>query len=200
MIRPGALYLRSRQVQWSLPAAVAGIALLSLPIGDPGAPGRATVLAVLALALGFGVLGQGLGSPDVALESTGAIPWARWRLAHVVAIAGAVLATVLVFFALPTGLAARDAIGLAGLTALGATLFGGQLAWLLPVGWAGASAVVPPLSEPDLLAVLTWPMQPADSLPAALTAATLACGVIAYAIKGSRSSTSDKNSGFRGVS
>lgn len=200
MIRLGCLYLRSRQVPWSLPAAVAGIALLSLLVGDAGAPGRTTVLAVLALALGFGVLGQGLGSPDVALESTAAIPWGGWRLVHVVAIAGAVLATVLVFFALPTGLAARDALGLAGLTAIGATLFGGQLAWLLPVGWAGASAVVPPLSEPDLLAVLTWPMQPADSLPAALTAAALGCGVISYAVKGSRSCTWDKRAGFRGAS
>lgn len=200
MIRLGSLYLRSRHVQWSLPAAVAGIALLSLSVDDPGAPGRTSVSAVLALALGFGVLGQGLGSPDAALERTGAIPWASWRSVHVVAITGVVLAAVLVFFGLPTGLAARDAIGLAGLTALGATLFGGQLAWLLPVGWAGASAVVPPLSDPILLAVLTWPVQRADSLAAALTAAALGCGSIIYAVRGSRSSTSDKRSGFRGAS
>lgn len=57
-----------------------------------------------------------------------------------------------------------------------------------PTVWAGrAAAVVPPLTEPGILRLLTWPVQPSDSTAATVAAAVLAVGgPLLYAARGSR--------------
>jgi len=188
MMRLLTLYLRSRQVPRAAPAAVVATAALALVGNEPDHPLQTVTFAVLALALGFGVLGLGLGGADPELDRTGALPWWRWRTTHTAAIAVVVLAAGLAATSAPTGLLVRDAAGLAGLTALAATAFGNQLAWTLPIAWGGVAAVVPPVADPVVLVVLTWPMQPPDSGVAAVTAVVLACaGSSAYAVRGTRS-------------
>jgi hypothetical protein len=181
------LYLRSRQVPWALPGAVAAVAGLTLLGNDADHPVDALVFAVLGLAIGLGVLGYGLGGASAVLEQGAAIRWPSWRVAHVVAISAVVVLAGFATTAAPAELVVRDAAGLAGLTALAAVAFGNQLAWVLPVGWAGVSAAVPPMADPVILRVLTWPTQPPDSGSATLTALVLAgTGLVAYAARGSR--------------
>lgn len=181
------LYLRSRQVPRALPAAMVGVGVVSLLGNDPDHPQRTLIFAVLALALGVGVLGHGLGDPDVRLARTAAIPQATWRAVHTLGMAVAVVAAALATTAAPVLIVLRDTAGLAGLTALAAALFGNQLAWTLPVAWAGAASVVPALAEPVVLAALTWPMQPADSGVSLVVATALAAaGLVTYAVRGSR--------------
>ncbi|MBR8641016.1 hypothetical protein KEF29_21070 [Streptomyces tuirus] len=186
------LYLRSRRIPVALAATAAGVALVAL-LGNAPDPWRTRVFAVLALGLGLGVLGNGLGGAADTLERTGAIRWAGWRTAHLVAMTGAVLAVVTAASEAPTGVLLRAAAGLAGLTALAAVVLGHQLAWTLPTVWAGAAAVVPPVTEPELLRLLTWPMQPSDSTAAALAAGVPAVGgLILYATRGSRPSALER--------
>ena len=181
------LYLRSRQVPRALPAAMVGVGVISLLGNDPDHPQRTLIFAVLALALGVGVLGHGLGDADAQLFRTAAIPQATWRAVHTLGLTVAVVIASVATTAAPVAIVLRDAAGLAGLTALAAALFGNQLAWTLPVAWAGAAAVVPALASPVALAALTWPMQPADSGVAILVATVLAAaGLLTYAVRGSR--------------
>ncbi|HEY4455522.1 MAG TPA: hypothetical protein VGN81_14520, partial [Pseudonocardiaceae bacterium] len=143
--------------------------------------------AVLALALGFSVLGNGLSGADEQLERTASIRWPVWRTAHVLA-AGVVLfgAVALVSHA-PVGLVLRDAAGFAGLTALAAALFGGQLSWTLPIAWAGVAAVVPPVATQPVLALITWPTQAPNSAAATVLAIALGVlGVGCYAVRSER--------------
>jgi hypothetical protein len=193
-----ALYLRTRRIPRSLPAAVAVIVVLGL-LGDaPDHPSQTVVFVALALALGFAVLGYGLGGADAELERTGAIRWTWWRSAHAVAIAAVVSGAALLTFTVPAQVAVRDAAGLAGLTVLAAALLGNQLAWLPAVGWVAVSVVIPPVDRPAFVAVLTWPVQPPGSVAAAVTAAVLAvAGLLTYALRGSRPSTADRESRFR---
>jgi hypothetical protein len=117
-----------------------------------------------------------------------AIRWIPWRATHVLAMTAVLAGTVLIASDAPPWVVVRDAAGLAGLTALAATLFGRQLAWTLPVAWAGASAVLPPLADPVILRVLTWPMQAPDTTAAAVVASVLgAVGLIVYSVRGCRS-------------
>jgi hypothetical protein len=188
MTRLLVLYLRSRQVPVALPAAVLAVAALALLGNDPDRPMRTLAFVVVALGLGFGVLGQGLGGPSAALERTAAICWVSWRAGHAVAITVLVLVVGLATTTAPVGTVVRDAAGLAGLTALAAAVLGHQLAWALPVAWAGAAAAVPAVPGPPVLSVLTWPTQPPDSTTAAVTAGALAgAGLVTYAVHGSRS-------------
>jgi hypothetical protein len=72
------------------------------------------------------------------------------------------------------------------------TVLGHELAWTLPTAGAGAAAVAPPLTEPELLRVLTWPLQPPDSTAATVVATVLAVGgLVAYAARGSRSASAE---------
>jgi hypothetical protein len=189
-----ALYLRSRQVPVALPVAAAGVAAVAVLGDNPGRPAQSVTFALLALALGAGVLGVGLGGAHVVLERTAAIRWAGWRAAHVLAVAAVLFAVGAAASSAPAGVVLRDAAGLVGLTALAAVAFGSQLAWTLPVAWAGAAAAVPALSGPVILRVLTWPSQPPQSTTATVTAAVLACaGLLAYAVRGGRPSAADRS-------
>ncbi|TVT40790.1 hypothetical protein FNH05_23370 [Amycolatopsis rhizosphaerae] len=187
MTRLLGLYLRSRRVPVALPAAVIATAVVSVPGAAGDDPQRTLVFTVFALALGVSVLGNGLGGAHETLERTAAVPWARWRSGHLVAIAVTVCAVASLTSGAPAGTVIRDAAGLAGLTALASAAFGHQLAWTLPLAWAGTAAVVPPVAQPVLLHVLTWPLQPPDAPAATVVAAALAAtGLVTYAVRGSR--------------
>ncbi|GAA1353995.1 hypothetical protein GCM10009660_54390 [Catellatospora bangladeshensis] len=177
------LYLRSRHVPGALVAVVVATAALRAAVHERNGP----VLAVLAVGFGAAVLGAGLGGADPALERTAAIRWPLRRGLHVLAIAAVVVAAVAAAGFAPVGLVLRAAVGLAGLTALGAAVLGRRLSWAPPVVWAGVAAVVPVTGGPLVVRVLTWPAQPPDA-PAA-TAAAVVLGVVGlahYAAVGAR--------------
>ncbi|MPY56422.1 hypothetical protein [Streptomyces spongiae] len=187
MTRLLTLYLRSRQLPVALGVAAASVAVVALLGNAPERPLQTHIFAVLALGLGLGVLGNGLGGAADALERTAAIRWACWRTAHVVAVAVAVFVVAAASSDAATGVVLRATAGLVGLTALAATALGHQLAWTLPTAAAGAAAVVPPLTEPEILHLLTWPVQPPDSKVATVVAVVLVVGGLAvYATRGSR--------------
>lgn len=182
-----ALYLRCRHVPIAGPAAVVATVIVALLGDDPRNPLETVDFAVLALALGFSVLGNGLSGADEQLERTASIRWPVWRTAHVL-LAGMVLfGAVALASSAPTGLLLRDAAGFAGLTALATALFGGQLSWTLPIAWAGVAAVVPPVGTRSVLALATWPSQPPDSAGAGVVAIALGVlGVGCYALRSER--------------
>jgi hypothetical protein len=185
-----ALYLRSRHVPIALPAALVVVAVLAWAGDNPRNPMETAVFAVLALALGLGVLGNGLGPADATLERTASIRWPLWRSVHALVMGLLLFGTVTLISAAPVGVVARDTAGLVGLVALAAALFGGQLAWTLPLLWAGVAAVVPPMATPPLLALITWPTQPPDNAGAAVVAVVLGLvGVVCYAVRGITGST-----------
>lgn len=191
MMRLLTLYLRSRQVPVAMGVAAAGVAGVALLGNAPERPLQTHIFAVLSLGLGLGVLGNGLGGAAAALERTAAIRWACWRMAHVVALAVAVFVVAAAASDASTGVVLRATAGLAGLTALAATVLGHQLAWTLPTACAAAAGVVPPLTDPEILRVLTWPLQPPDSTAATVVATVLAVGgLVAFAARGSRSASS----------
>jgi hypothetical protein len=181
------LYSRSRQVPAALLALVVSSAVM-------GALGQATdnewlgvVLAVLALALGVAMTAVGLSGADLSLERTAAINWLPRRAAHVLAIGVAVAMAVLATRLAPTEVVLRDSFGLAGLAAFSATVLGGQLAWCLPVAWAGCTAAFPPVSHSLSLRVLTWPMQAPGTTAATVTAIVLGVGgLLTYSVFGCR--------------
>ncbi|HEX4223489.1 MAG TPA: hypothetical protein VHZ97_14065 [Pseudonocardiaceae bacterium] len=179
------LYLRSRHVPIALPAAIVVVAALSWLGDNPRNPMETVIFAVLALALGLSVLGNGFSGADPALERTGSIRWPLWRAVHALAMGLLLFGTVALVSHAPVGMVARDAVGLVGLAGLAAALFGGQLAWTLPILWAGAAAVVPPVTTPAVLALLTWPTQAPDSASALVVALVLGLGgVFCYAQQG----------------
>lgn len=179
------LYLRSRHVPVALPAAIVAVAALAWFGNSPLNPFETVTWALLALGLGFGVLGNGLGAADSALERTGSIRWPMWRTVHVVSIGVVLFGTVTLVSSAPVGLVLRDATGFTGLAALAATLLGSQLAWSLPIAWAGASIVLVQLARLPLLAVFVWPMQPANQGGAAVLAIVFGLvGVGCYALRG----------------
>lgn len=182
-----ALYLRSRHVPIAGPAAIVATVLVALLGDNPENPLETVDFAVLALALGFSVLGNGLSGADEQLERTASIRWPVWRTVHVV-VAGALLfGTVALVSHAPAGMLLRDAAGFAGLTALAAALLGGQLSWTLPIAWAGVAAMVPPLGTHSVLALISWPAQPPDSVAAMVLAIVLGVlGVACYALRSGR--------------
>ncbi|HJP77245.1 MAG TPA: hypothetical protein VJ914_23450 [Pseudonocardiaceae bacterium] len=179
------LYLRSRHVPVALPAAIVAVAALAWLGNSPLNPFETVTWALLALGLGFGVLGNGLGAADRALERTGSIRWPVWRTVHVVLIGVVLFGTVALVSSAPVGLVLRDAAGFTGLAALGAAFFGSQLAWSLPIAWAGASIVLVQLARLPLLTVFVWPMQPANQGGAAVLAIVFGLvGVGWFALRG----------------
>ncbi len=156
------LYARSRHV----PASVAAAALCCLlvrvvtPSADPRWPALAITAAVCALT-------TGLTGQDTDLDRTAAWPWPVYRLAHVLAIAGA--AAVLVAGTAPMAFTVRGCVGMTGLAALGAALFGGHLAWTLPCAWFAVTFFTH-----------SWLFASTDSLVAACVAVTF--GVVGTAV------------------
>ncbi|MFD2420892.1 hypothetical protein [Amycolatopsis pigmentata] len=187
MVRFLGLYLRSRQVPVAFPLALAGVLAVTLLGDDQRHPSRSVIFAILGLVLGVAVAGPGLGGPSGELDRTAALNWVRWRAGHAIAITALVFGTAFVATHVPAGLLLRDAAGLAGLGTLAAAAFGHHLAWTLPVTWGGLAAVVPPMAQPVILRVATWPSQPPEDTTAAVTAAVLAvAGLVVYARGGSR--------------
>ncbi|PRY38254.1 hypothetical protein [Umezawaea tangerina] len=186
-MRALALYLRSRQVPFALPGAVVAV-LLVARIGAVAPNQQLEVAAVvLAMGLGLAIVGYGLGGADPELERTAAVSWPPRRAAHLVAVTVVPAAALALATTVPLEIVLRAAVGFAGLTALAAILFGRQLAWTLPVAWAGGVAAVPPVDDPVLLLVLTWPAQPVGSTPALVTACVLGgIGLVGYALRGCR--------------
>ncbi|MEV8512174.1 hypothetical protein [Dactylosporangium sp. NPDC051484] len=146
-------------------------------------------MVVLTVLLLTGVLTATLGGPDEELDRTAALPWAPRRVAHLLAAVAVVAGLPLLTQLTPTGfgpaaLVIRDAAGLLGLTALSAPLLGAGRAWFVPLGWTLAATIYPAAGH-MLGQILTWQSQAPGNVPAAVTAATLACGgLIAYAVAG----------------
>jgi hypothetical protein len=184
------LYLRSRHAPMALAVAVGGTLLMwSLWVvfsdsRDAGVP--LVILTVLLLVAAFAIT---LVSPDGALDRTAALSWPPRRAAHVlvallivVALLGVTLVTPARFG--PASLVARDAAGLLGLTALGATVISPSRSWFAPLGWTLA-AVLFPRSDSVLAEVLTWQAQAPGEVSAAVTSLLLAFGgLISYAVAG----------------
>jgi hypothetical protein len=184
------LYLRSRRAPMALVAAGGWAAVMwSLwsVFSDRRMVGMdMVVLTVLVL---VAALTATLDGPDDALERTAGFRWPPRRIAHL--LAGFLIVVVLLLATLATGarfgpawLVVRDAGGLLGLTALGATTIGTARAWFLPLGWTLA-AILFPQPDPVIGRVLTWQAQPPASTAATVTAGLLALGgLAAYALAG----------------
>ena len=180
------LYLRSRQVAAGAGVALACVVGISLLAGDN--PTLQLVLALFAVMAVTAVTATGLAGPDPALERTAALSWWWRRAAHVVAIG--VLAAVLGVLAGPpvtTEVAVRDAVGLTGLAAVGATVVGGGLAWCVPMVWTVAAVGALLASNPPAAPLLTWLVQPPATTAATVAAGALGLGgLLAYALRGPR--------------
>jgi hypothetical protein len=146
------------------------------------------MLTVFAVAVVCAVTATGLAGADPALERTAARDWRVRRATHVVAIGG--LAVVLGVTAGPpvaTEVVVRDAVGLTGLAAVGATVLGGGLAWCVPVAWSVVAMSAFLASQPTPAPLVTWPFQPAGTTAATIVAGVLGlAGLLVYALRGPR--------------
>ncbi|XVS63767.1 hypothetical protein ACQPYE_36825 [Actinosynnema sp. CA-299493] len=182
------LHARARQVPLTAAAVVAAVGAVAALAQADGGPR----LAAFGAAVGVAAVATGLGGHDPALDRTAAFGWPPRRAAHLL-LGGAFVAALLLAVgrvADPIATDAfllRDVIGLGGLAALGALLFGPRAAWALPVGWTGVTLVVPPVDDHWLSRLLTWPVQPAGTTSATTTAVVLGCaGLLAHSWFGSR--------------
>ncbi|WP_180687390.1 hypothetical protein [Streptomyces gossypiisoli] len=185
------LYARSRQVPASLAAvAISAATVWALARDGNDGPGDPR-LPALVLAAGATAASIGLGGQDLALDRTAAIRWVPRRAAHVLLIGTVVGAVLLAVQTMGEDLATtafvvRDSAGLMGLVAVGATVFGAQYAWTLPISWLALSLFAPPpTSTPTEVA--TWMLLPPGTTAATWTALALAVtGTAAYAVAGPR--------------
>jgi hypothetical protein len=192
-----ALHLRARGVAAALLAASASTATIwALWVRFSDHPVIAVSLTAPVILFAVAAAGGTLGGADEELERTAARPWVPRRAAHLLLALGAV--ALLVLAAELTGtsfgaarLVVRDAAGLLGLAALGAAGLGSTRAWFAPLTWT-LLAVALQGGEGSLLQIATWPVQPATSRTAAVTAAVLAlAGGVAYAVRGARARPAD---------
>jgi hypothetical protein len=185
------LYLRSRSVPLAVAAAVGSVAALwSIDRAtDHRVTGMLGLLAVVAATL---AAGPGLAGADLDLDRTAAIPWPPRRAAHVVAAGAAVIGVVTATWftggqLAPAAQVTRDAIGMTGLTALGAATLGANHAWMPLLTWTMLALLWAPPGTAPYQQVLAWMVQPAGTTPATVTALVIgAGGVIAYAVVGPR--------------
>jgi hypothetical protein len=180
------LYLRSRQVAIGVAGALAcvlGIGLLA-----DGSDVTRTLFAVFAVLAVTAVTASGLAGPDAALERTAALDWGWRRAVHVVAVAGlGVLLGVLAGPPAATEVVVRAAVGLSGLAALGVTLFGGGLAWCLPIAWTTVAVIAMMAGYPPAAPLVTWLVQPPGTTAATVAAVVLGLvGLGVYTAKGPR--------------
>jgi hypothetical protein len=149
-------------------------------------------LVVLAVLLVASPLAATLATPDDALDRTAALRWAFRRAPHVVVATALVIALFLVTQPTaarfgPTALVLRDAVGLIGLTLLGAAVRGARRSWIAPTVWTLVAFVVPvaQAGSPRHVQVLTWMVQDPSSRPASVTAVAMAIvGATAYTARG----------------
>lgn len=184
------LHLRSRHGPMAFAATCAcAAALWTLWSVFSDSRDVAVPMVVLTVLLLVAILSATLGGPDDVLEETAGLPWLPRRVAHLLVAFLTVVALLLATTVTgahfgPAWLVVRDAAGLLGLTALGATVVGPARAWFLPLGWT-MTAVVFPRSETVTGQVLTWQVQAPTSAAAIVTTVLLAlAGLIAYAVVG----------------
>jgi hypothetical protein len=184
------LYLRSRRVPAAAAATLGAVALMwSLWSAFSNARRADAPMVILTVLLAVAPTIATVAGPDDALERTGARRWPPRRAAHL--LTAATVALLLVLATLPTGarfgppgLVARDVAGLLGVIALGTAVLGAARAWFAPLLWTLSSVVISP-PRSGWGQALTWPAQPPDNVPAALTATGLAAaGLVAYAVAG----------------
>lgn len=181
------LYLRSRQTLSTVAIALACVVALAVLAGNSDAVQTRFVLVLFAVTVAASVAATGLAGPDPALDRTAAVPWWWRRTAHVVAIGVLAAGAVVLTRDVPAEVVVRNAVGLTGLAALGAALFGGGLAWCLPTGWTALAVTALLASSEPAAPLLTWPVQPSDTPAATVAAGVLgAAGVLAYALRGAR--------------
>jgi hypothetical protein len=184
------LYLRSRRAPMALVTA-GGCTAVMWALWSTFSDSRLVggEMVVLTVLLVVAALTATLGGPDDALEGTAAFSWPPRRIAHLLAAFLVVMVLLLATQATgarfgPFWLVMRDAAGLLGLTALGATTIGVARAWFLPLGWTLA-AILFPRSDGGVGQVLTWQAQAPGNTAATVTATVLALGgLIAYVMAG----------------
>ena len=182
------LYLRSRRVTIAAPVSLAAIAAVMVFWSAwSDSPRVHPSLATLTLLFALAPLIPTLAGHDDELERTAAMPWPPRRVLHLVAI-GALVAAGLLSARLAdihfgtAGQLARNSIGLAGLIGLGVASLGTLHAAVVPILWTGWQAVAGGPGGPAWQQSLLWLTQPADSVPAAITAGALVlAGTTAYA-------------------
>ncbi len=186
------LHLRARRVPLALGTAAAMIALvwaMSLVYTDATTVNVRT--ASLAIMLAVVALGTTLNGADDALDHTGSVNWPLRRAGHLLLAAAAITALLSLSAVTdvryePVALMLRNTVGLLGLTALGAALFGAALSWVAPLIWTLIAVL--PFMEPsrDLrVQVASWLIQPAGTTAATVCAGILAVtGLLAYALRG----------------
>jgi hypothetical protein len=186
------LYLRSRRVPPAVAISLATVTAVALIWSPEAGPGLAALTVVLALA----PLIPTLAGDNDALEQTAALPWPPRRALHLLG-AGTFVAVLLLVARMagadfgPAGQIIRNSAGLAGLIGLGAALLGTRLAWAAPVVWSALQAMLAVPGGPGWQQSLLWLIQPAGSVPAAITAAVLLLtGVISYAARASQTGES----------
>ncbi|WP_433729201.1 hypothetical protein ACQP2Y_16830 [Actinoplanes sp. CA-051413] len=179
------LYLRSRRVPPAVAISLATVSAVALIWSPEAGPGLAALTVVLALA----PLIPTLAGDDDALEQTAALPWPPRRALHLLG-AGTFVAVLLLVARVagadfgPAGQIIRNSAGLAGLIGLGVALLGTRLAWAAPVVWSALQAMLAVPGGPAWQQSLLWLIQPAGSVPAAITATVLLlAGVISYAAR-----------------
>jgi hypothetical protein len=184
------LYLRSRRAPIAL-VATGGWAVVMWSLwsvfSDDRIVGRQMV--VLTILLLVAALTATLGGPDDALEQTAGFRWPPRRAAHLLAAFLLVVALLLATLATgaefgPTWLVVRDAGGLLGLTALGATTIGTARAWFVPLGWTLAAISFPQSNPAPIGRILTWQAQPASTAATVVAGLLAAGGLVAYAAAG----------------
>jgi hypothetical protein len=186
-MRWATLYARSRQ----LPAAFGALAAVTLGVWFPGRGSWNVILVVLTLTAAVAVAAIGLSGQDPDLDRTAALPWPVRRFAHLLLVALAAGGAVLGVQELGTSVVdmsiiARDAVGLAGLAGLAATVAGGQFGWTLPLAWCAISPFVPP-DDSTANRITTWLLQPPATPVATWTAVVLAAtGAVTYTAWGGR--------------
>ncbi|WIM96346.1 hypothetical protein ACTOB_008536 [Actinoplanes oblitus] len=193
-----ALYLRSRRAPMALALAGGCAGLMwGLWAGFGKTRDADPPLVVLTVLLLVSALTVTLSSPDYALDRTAAVSWPPRRAAHLLAalliVLGLLAITLLTSARIgPASVVLRDAAGLLGLTALGASLLTPVRSWFLPLGWTLA-AVMFPRSDTVVGQLLTWQSQDPGNTPAALLALLAAvAGLATYALAGpSRRATAD---------
>ncbi|QSB12981.1 hypothetical protein JQS43_15085 [Natronosporangium hydrolyticum] len=186
------LHLRARRVPLALAVTIGMVALVwgawSYFSDAVTVNPRMISITVLVAVVAFGAT---LAGADDALERTGAVNWQVRRAGHL-ALATAVIVGMLLLTTVtdarfePLTLVVRNTVGLVGLVALGAALFGAALSWLPPLGWT-LVAIMPFMQPSERLGtqLLAWLIQPTDATAAAVCATALAvAGLFAYSLRG----------------
>jgi hypothetical protein len=192
-----ALHLRARRVPTAVLTAAASVAAMwALWTSSTKAPLISVEIAALAALLAVAAVSTTLGAADEELERTAAVRWWLRRGVHLTVALAVVIGLLLITGVTdarfgPAGLVLRNAAGLLGLCALGATLIGVQKAWIAPLAWTLVAVVLRLSGDSDRVQAITWLIQPAGSRAAAVVAVVLALGGgVAYAMRGCPGRTS----------